>query len=504
MVARTKTPSVGLKVLRVSLPALTCIGVSFGLAYAQAVRNPAVVAADRLGEAWWATQHELVLKEVHACPDSQLLLIGDSITDNYHKARKPDEDFQPTWDQFYAPRKALNLGFSGDTTANVIWRLEHGEVDGLHPKVAIVLIGTNNTGHANQTAEQTEVGIDALIADLEERLPQTRILLLAILPSDRSEIKAQEDKKVNAYLARCYGENPRVTYLDINSIFYRDGVLNSAIFYDPRLPEHLGALHPDTHGQRMMAEAIEPTLAKLMGDAPREDLNAMTDINTASIPVPMLEQDSYDWYARHHAELEIQKRVKPQVVMIGDSITHFWGGMPAGIRVNAPSAWSHLFGDLPVINMGFGWDRTQNVLWRLRQGELDGLDPRWIVLNIGTNNLTASKNARANTPAEVVAGIGAIRDEIRQRAPASRLVVMGIFPRNVQPNTSLRELITETNRLLKQRFAQDASVIYLDIGNEFLAQDGTLPRTMMPDGTHPSDAGYGIWADALIKAGVGR
>jgi lysophospholipase L1-like esterase len=100
--------------------------------------------------------------------------------------------------------------------------------------------------------------------------------------------------------------------------------------------------------------------------------------------------------------------------------------------------------------------------------------------------------------------IGDICEEIRKRSPANRIVVMAIFPRNAQPDNGLRKLIAETNGLLNQRFAKDPSITYLDIGNEFLASDGTLPRAMMPDGTHPSDAGYHIWADTLIEAGVGR
>ena len=191
-----------------------------------------------------------------------MLLIGDSITNNYDKAELPDENFQPIWKQFYEPRKALNLGFSGDTTAHVLWRLDHGEVDGLHPKVAVLLIGTNNTSqHNNHTAEQTEAGIDAVISELENRLPETKILLLGILPSDISDEKTARDQAVNAYLATCYSENPLVTFLNINSVFYKNGVLNTALFYDPRLPQHGKSLHPDTVGQRMMAEAIEPTLA---------------------------------------------------------------------------------------------------------------------------------------------------------------------------------------------------------------------------------------------------
>jgi lysophospholipase L1-like esterase len=428
-------------------------------------------------------------------------MIGDSITNNYDKSNPPDENFLPTWKEFYEPRKALNLGFSGDTTANVLWRLENGEVEGLRPRVAILLIGTNNTAQG-QTAEQTEGGIDAIVTTLEWRLPETKILLLGILPSDISDDKTRRDQAVNAYLAACYSENPQVTYLDINSIFYKNTALNAAIFYDPRLPQHGKALHPDTVGQRMMAEAIEPTLAKLISDTPRVPLDSMTDINTALIPVPKLEMDSYDWYARHHAELDVQKKVTPRVVLIGDSITHFWGGSPIGLNVNGPLAWQHVFGNMPVINMGFGWDRTQNVLWRLRQGEFEGIRPQWVVLMIGTNNLTGTPNSRASTPEEIVEGIAAIYREIRQRSPESRIILMAILPRAARRDDPIRALIQGTNRLLAQRFAGDSSITYIDIGAAFLEPDSSLPASLMPDGTHPSEAGYQIWADALIKAGV--
>jgi lysophospholipase L1-like esterase len=489
-----------------SLIVLLALSV-FAQAPIAATPNPATIPIDLSNKPWWAARHKAVVEAAQSHLDTQLLLIGDSITNNYDKAESPDENFQPIWKQFYEPRKALNLGFSGDTTAHVLWRLDHGEVDGLHPKVAVLLIGTNNTGETNNhTSEQTEAGIDAVISELENRLPETKILLLAILPSDISVEKTERDKAVNAYLARCYSENPFVTYLDINSIFYKNGVLNTVLFYDPRLPKHGKALHPDTVGQRMMAETIEPTLAHLMGDAPRVPLAAMTDINTALIPVPRLEMDSYDFYARHYAELDIQKKVKPQVVLIGDSITHDWGGSPIASEVNGLTAWQHVFGDMPVINMGFGWDRTQNVLWRLRQGEFEGLTPKWVVLLIGTNNLTRTENARSNTPEEIVEGIDAILREIRNRSPDSRIILMAILPRGPKSDSPLRALIQDTNRLLSLRFSKDkgkdSSVTYLDIGPGFLQPDGSLPQSMMPDGTHPSDAGYKIWADALIKAGV--
>lgn len=468
--------------------------------------NPAIVPADRIKEAWWAERHQAVIDALHAHPDTQLLLIGDSITNNYDKANPPDENFLPTWNEFYAPRKALNLGFSGDTTANVLWRIDHGEVAGIHPKVVIVLIGTNNTGHG-QSAEQAEVGIDAVVNRLEQLLPGTHILLLGILPSGISEGKTARDRAVNEYLATCYGEDPFVTYLDIGSIFYKDGALNSAIFYDPRLSWHPKPLHPDTVGQRRMAEAIEPTLAALMGDSPREPLTSMTDINTAMIPVSRLEPDLYDWYARHHAELRLQeeylqKNAQPDVVLIGDSITNFWHGPPEDTVQNGPSAWQSVFGGMAVVNLGFGWDRTQNVLWRLRQGEFRGLHPRWVVLLIGTNNLTGTSHARANTPEEIVAAINAICDEVHQRSPETHVILMAIFPRGASPHDPLRAPIARTNELLAQRFGNNGEVTYLDIGKRFLSPDGSISPEIMPDGTHPSDRGYQYWADALKRAGV--
>ncbi|KQM64476.1 acetylhydrolase [Sphingomonas sp. Leaf17] len=460
--------------------------------------------ADRLAEGWWAARHAAILTLVATRPDPQVLLIGDSITNNYDKATPPDEDFAGTWAQFYAPRRAINLGFSGDTTANLLWRLDHGEVDGLNPRVAVVLIGTNDTGRAGRTAAQTEEGIDAVVADLSRRLPTTRILLLGLLPSAISPAKSAADAAVNAYLARRYAGDPRVAYLDVGSIFQAsDGTLDTRLFYDPRLSWHGAALHPDTVGQRRMAEAIEPTLAALLGTPPRVALTAMTDVNTATVPVPWLERDSYDWYPRHRAVMGLHG-MKPEVVLIGDSITHFWAGPPAAARVSGPQAWARVFGGMAVANLGFGWDRTQNVLWRLRSGEFDGMAPDWVVLNIGTNNLTGTTNARASTPAEVVAGVAAIVRDVKARSPHSRIALMAIFPRGDTATDPLRVTIARTNRLLADRFARDPAVRFIDIAGRFLRPDGTLDRALLPDGTHPDDAGYALWADALIAAGIGR
>lgn len=485
-------------------PALVCCGLLLVCTAATAqTPPPSIVPTDRLQEPWWAQRHARVLEQAKQHADTPLLLIGDSITQNYDKAQAPDENFQPTWQTFYGSRGALNLGFSGDGTEHVLWRLANGEVDGLHPKVAVVLIGTNNTGHLQHTAEQTQLGIDAVVAAIEQKLPRTHILLLGVLPSAVSAEKSRRDAQVNQALAMRYGDNPRVTYLDVGSIFLRDGALRTELFYDTRFRLPAGALHPDTQGQRMLAEAIEPTLAKLLGEPPVKPVAELgRDLATSLIPVDWLEQDSYDWYARHHAALATARSLKPEVVMIGDSITHFWAGPPQAARVSGPASWAWLYGKRPVLNLGFGWDRTQNVLWRIRQGELDGLDPRWVVLHIGTNNLTGTAQSRASTPAETAQGVEAVVAEVRQRLPDSKLILMAIMPRGHRPDSPQRAPIAETNRLLAARFAGDPAVRLVDIAPQMLQPGGALPEALMPDGTHPSEAGYRIWAQALRAAGI--
>lgn len=238
-------------------------------------------------------------------------------------------------------------------------------------------------------------------------------------------------------------------------------------------------------------------------DSPPPD-EFSTAINTAIVPASKLENDSYDWWQRHKDELTAKDRIHPQIVLIGDSITHFWGGEPQtpNHSTRGPLAWTEAFGTLPVLNLGFGYDRTQNVLWRLDHGEFDGLTPKWVVINIGTNNIHGTSHARANTPQEIVDGIMAIADRVHTKSPESRIIVMAVFPRGQEPTNDFRPKIAAINDLLSQTVKTHPEITYLDIGPQFLLPDGTLPMDMMSDGTHPTDKGYHIWAEALVAAGV--
>lgn len=238
-------------------------------------------------------------------------------------------------------------------------------------------------------------------------------------------------------------------------------------------------------------------------DTTSRPIDTSRSLNTAIVPVPKLEEDSYDWWARHAEVLHIKDSLDPQIILIGNSITHFWGGLPSlkyadgrPRQPNGPASWAQLFGSLRVLNLGFGWDRTQNVLWRLDHGEMDGLHPRLVILDIGTNNTSETPHARMNTAEEIVEGINAVYGRVHRLAPGAMIVLMAIFPREQTSLDPRRVLIDETNRLL-EAFAQKENISFVNAGKKWLAPDGSMLPGITSDLTHPTEKGYEIWADAI-------
>jgi lysophospholipase L1-like esterase len=229
--------------------------------------NPAVIPADRLREAWWAQRHQSILQAAAAHSNAEVVFLGDSTFNNYDLAKPPQQDFQAVWQQFYAPRRALNLGFDGDTTSNVLWRIDHGELDGLTPLAVVLLVGSANTQSARQTPLETASGINAVVGDIAARLPGTRIVVLGILPDGASPETTSRDQAVNSRLETLFAGDRRVLYLDVGAIFYTGGALNPALFCDNTAAGQ--PLQPNTLGQLRLTEAIEPAISNLLGDSLR-------------------------------------------------------------------------------------------------------------------------------------------------------------------------------------------------------------------------------------------
>ena len=199
---------------------------------------------------WWKDRHE-EKRTLAQQGDWELVFIGDSITHGWERNGKA------AWDQYYGERKALNLGFGGDRTEHVLWRLDHGEFDGYKPRVAVIMIGTNNTGHDMHPPESIAAGIQKIVATIQKKSPDTKILLLGIFPrgATTDDPKRVNNDKTNDIISAMADEK-RVFFLNINDEFLtEDGVLTREIMPD--------LLHPKEKGYAIWAEAIEPTLARL-------------------------------------------------------------------------------------------------------------------------------------------------------------------------------------------------------------------------------------------------
>ena len=250
------------------------LGVPFCMALApRGADARAALAAtpiSRLDLTWWRARHEAKLGELRRVR-LNLIFLGDSITQQWeHDGPEAWRNFVPEWRRFYGDRNAINLGFKGDTTASLLWRIRNGEVDGIAPKVAVILIGANNLGRLHWSAEDTVAGIDTIIAELRRRLPATRILLLGVLPSERSEWTAQTTWAINRALDAKYAHDSVVTFLDVGFVFMKGEKLNQDLFLDPKLNPPDPPLHPSAQGQALMSAAMEPVLAGLLGDKPHQ------------------------------------------------------------------------------------------------------------------------------------------------------------------------------------------------------------------------------------------
>jgi lysophospholipase L1-like esterase len=205
--------------------------------------------------------------------------------------------------------------------------------------------------------------------------------------------------------------------------------------------------------------------------------------HSAIDPVPRPDDGS----KRRHASFnEKVKEVgqKSQLVFIGDSITQGWEG-------EGKEIWADRYAKFDAINLGIGGDRTQHVLYRLDNGNLEGLSPKAAVVMIGTNN----SNGEDNTAEQIAEGVRAIVQKLRSKLPSTKILLVPIFPRgeNVNPQ---RGKINQVNQII-QKLADNQNVIWVDFGYKFIDEEGRIPRDIMPDFLHLSKKGYEIWADSI-------
>jgi lysophospholipase L1-like esterase len=186
---------------------------------------------------------------------AEVIFVGDSITQGWEGNGKQ------VWDKYYAPRDAINLGIGSDHTQHVLWRLDHGNVDGLKPKAVVLLIGVNNIPVTNNTPGMVLEGVTAVVKKLRGKLPDTKILLLGIFPF-RENFCEERGKALQINQAlRKLDDGQSVRFLDIGYLFIQpDGKIPKDMMRD--------FVHPSAAAYRLWAEAMEPELASMLGDKP--------------------------------------------------------------------------------------------------------------------------------------------------------------------------------------------------------------------------------------------
>ena len=203
----------------------------------------------------------------------------------------------------------------------------------------------------------------------------------------------------------------------------------------------------------------------------------------------------YWWANRFLSRHRLVEGVRGQtvdLVMVGDSIIHFW-------EWKHPDSWRQFTAGRKVLNLGYGGDRTENVIWRLEHGELDGYVAKRVVVMIGTNNNSSDKT----DPANVAKGVEKIVDLVKAKQPGAEIVLHPIFPRGNGPDSTrhaaARRRNDRTNALLKAYADAHPEITWIDFNDKLVDPSGWVPTEIMKDQIHPTDAGYRFWAEALAR-----
>lgn len=237
-------------------------------------------------------------------------------------------------------------------------------------------------------------------------------------------------------------------------------------------------IHPSDLGMKHQADAVEKTVRQILkipvGNCP------------TTIPVTQRRDvNAYEWRQRHNDILHYVDSVKPRKVVIGNSIVHYWGGEPGHRKKNGAKAWSKFMAPEGFANLGYGWDRIENALWRVHHGELDGYDAEEVVIMIGTNNCGFS------TKEEIVSGIELLSDAASAHQPHARIKVIGILPRRGK-----EQWVNDVNQAIKEMVIRKGYT-FANPGKNLLLPDGKIDESLFNDGLHPNDKGYTLIAPVI-------
>lgn len=357
-------------------------------------------------------------------------------------------------------RPVINLGFSGNG------RLEKeviSLVSELDASLYVLDCLPNLTGYA---ATDVKKRVAESVRELKSKRPGTPILLTehdSYTDEEMVPAKKKEYLDVNKALREVFDS---LHARGVKNIYY---LAKKEINQD--IETMVDGTHPNDIGMMRYAEAYEKAIRTIMKEP-------AGNISTTQPVRQRREPKNYEWETRPQEVLARNKTNPPALVLIGNSITHFWAGEPAGTIARGQASWKKYFESKNTVNLGYGWDRIENVLWRVYHGELDSISPKQIVVMIGTNNIGFNSNE------EIVAGLQFLLKAMQAKQPAAKILLMGILPRR-----DTEERIAQLNsQLAAAHFT--GNIVYADAGYLFLKKDKKIDETLFTDGLHPNENGY--------------
>lgn len=358
-------------------------------------------------------------------------------------------------------RPMVNLGFSGNG------KLEPEVLDyitDIDAKLYVVDCLPNLISKDMNTTLSKKI-VDA-VRQIQQKRPAVPILLTehdGFAEAEMQPIRKREVETINGILKSTVDA---LTNAGVKNLY-----LLSKTEIGQDIESMVDGVHPNDIGMMNYAKAYEKKIKSIFKEEEGQ-------IST-TIPVTQRRDASmYDWETRHSQVLDDVSSRKPKLVFIGNSITHYWGGQPAAPRANGKDSWAKYFGNKNALNMGFGWDRIENVLWRVNHGELDGFSAQQIVLMIGTNNLDF------NTDEEILLGLKNLMKTIQDKQPNSKLLLVGILPRK-----GMEARISKLNPQMA-KLVNGKGLKYVDASAVFLNPQKRIDESLFSDGLHPNAIGY--------------
>jgi lysophospholipase L1-like esterase len=360
-------------------------------------------------------------------------------------------------------RPLINLGFSGSgkLEPSVISLMQ--EIDA---QLYVLDCIPNLTSGAGISATELENRIWAAVKALKEKRPHVPVLLVDHRGGTDNGIidtaAQHEYENANKVLQQSFD---KMMAAGITGIYH---LPNKEIGFS--VYSTVDGLHPNDVGMMEYANAYEKNIRAIL----REPAGLLT----TTIPVIQSRDGYYDWRSRHHEIITGNKTTPPRIVFLGNSIIHYWGGKPEAPLTRGADSWNEYLGLAGVKNFAFGWDRIENVLWRVYHDELDGFEAAQVWVMIGTNNLTI------NTDTEITAGLKMLIEAIKVRQPKTSIVLSGIMPRR-----AMEQRIVALNTRIAA-LAGQLNVQYVNPGIVLLNDHKKIDESLFGDGLHPNETGY--------------